>query len=60
MESAQFEMLCRTVSCIECPVDSFLHSLDMTQILALLTMERPKSFSSDDLCDQKVSIIHAN
>lgn len=28
----------------------------MIQILALLTMERPKSLSADDLCDQKVFI----
>ena len=27
---------------------------DLTQILALLTMERPKSFSADDLCAEKV------
>ena len=29
----------------------------MIQILALLTMERPKSLSADDLSDQKVFIL---
>lgn len=33
---------------------SLTRSEDMTQVLALLTMERPKSFAADDLCKEKV------
>ncbi|MCJ1453234.1 Glucose-6-phosphate 1-dehydrogenase [Mycoblastus sanguinarius] len=29
----------------------------MTQILALLTMERPRSFSANDLCNEKVRVL---
>ena len=30
---------------------------DMMQIITLLTMERPRSFSAQDLCDEKVRVL---
>ena len=52
-----FEMSCRTVSLPvpfqEVSTKEFVSS-DMLQIVSLLTMETPASFSAEDLCKEKV------
>lgn len=53
---ALFEMSCRTVSLpshFKKPVLRACIS-DMLQIVSLLTMETPGSFSAEDLCHEKV------
>lgn len=52
-----FEMSCRTVS-LPAPFQEAstkeFESSDMLQIVSLLTMETPASFSAEDLCKEKV------
>ena len=54
-----FEMSCRTVSLPirvhEASAESECVLSDMLQIVSLLTMEIPGSFSAEDLCKEKVS-----
>lgn len=56
MSLESFEMLCKTVR----PFESWkrlstdrIHS-DLLQVLSILTMDRPQSFSSEDIRDEKV------
>jgi glucose-6-phosphate 1-dehydrogenase len=58
---ASFVMSCRTV----CLFDSVfgvtltVGDLDLLQVLTLLTMERPISFSAEDIRDEKVRVLRA-
>lgn len=60
MSSASFVMSCRTV-CLNwrelAPV--ILTFADLLQVLTLLAMERPISFSSEDIRDEKVRVLRA-
>ena len=50
-------MSCRTVSsrCRISPVSRSHYLSDLLQVLSILTMERPVSFSAEDIRDEKVS-----
>jgi hypothetical protein len=58
MNSASSVTLCRTV-CLPCPLvrrHTDLALLDLLQVLTLLAMERPISFSAEDIRDEKVKV----
>jgi glucose-6-phosphate 1-dehydrogenase len=50
-------MSCRTVSCALQSHFTPLTSPDLLQVLTLLTMERPISFSAEDIRDEKVRVL---
>ena len=55
MNSASFATSCRTVRLsISNMVTNAEISIDLLQVLTLLAMERPISFSSEDIRDEKV------
>jgi glucose-6-phosphate 1-dehydrogenase len=58
MSLASSVTLCRTVSLIEHPAGATrLTTVDLLQVLTLLAMERPISFSAEDIRDEKVRVL---
>lgn len=61
MSLASSVMSCRTVRFPNCQgvIPVILTLVDLLQVLTLLAMERPISFSSEDIRDEKVRVLRA-